>query len=104
VVNTQETGANTQLRTADSTADSYTPAYTQFSSQFSQYPYQNGEQPQRGKQRRALAATESGEVCVRPHDRRRLGKAAMLDLAHELAAALLVELVRAIDRPQRLDQ
>ena len=51
----------------------------------------------------ALAATESGEVCVRPHDRRRLGKAAMLDLAHELAA-LLVELVRAIDRPQRLDQ
>jgi hypothetical protein len=52
----------------------------------------------------ALAATESGEVCVRPHDRRRLGKAAMLDLAHELAAALLVELVRAIDRPQRLDQ
>eukprot|EP00964_Phaeocystis_antarctica_P123508 scaffold87176_cov60-Phaeocystis_antarctica.AAC.2 len=43
-----------------------------------------------------------GRRCEFDHARQ-LGKAAVLDLAHELAG-LLVELFRAIGRPQRLEQ
>eukprot|EP00964_Phaeocystis_antarctica_P073399 scaffold45010_cov59-Phaeocystis_antarctica.AAC.7 len=47
-------------------------------------------------------ARARGRRCEFDHGRR-LGKAAVLDLAHELAD-LLIELVRAIGRPQRLEQ
>ena len=49
-----------------------------------------------------IAHVARGRRCALDHGRR-LSKAAVLDLAHKLVA-LLLELVRAKGRPQRLEQ